>query len=88
MKPLIPNEQHRTRRIKARKQIAIPCGTFSTPLVLQRSGIGDPEKLKQVGVEPKVYLPGVGLNSQIVVLPSLSIVPSLAPEVTMITQVN
>lgn len=63
MKPLHPQEQRR-RQIKARKQIVISCGTLSTPLVLQRSGIGDAEKLKKVGIEPKVDLPGVGLNFQ------------------------
>ena len=63
MKPLHPQEQKK-RTIKARKQIVISCGTLSTPLVLQRSGIGNPEKLKAVGVEPKVDLPGVGLNFQ------------------------
>ncbi|KAI4128660.1 MAG: hypothetical protein LQ347_004075 [Umbilicaria vellea] len=37
---------------------------LSSPLVLQRSGIGDPEKLRKVGVKPLVDLPGVGLNFQ------------------------
>ena len=63
MKPLHPQEQ-RTRTIKARKHIVISCETLSTPLVLQRSGIGNPEKLKAVGVEPRVDLQGVGLNFQ------------------------
>lgn len=53
-----------TRIFKARKQIIVCGGTLSSPLILQRSGIGDPEKLKKVGVEPKVDLPGVGLNFQ------------------------
>lgn len=39
-------------------------GTLSSPLVLQRSGIGDPEKLRKVGVKPLGDLPGVGLNFQ------------------------
>lgn len=49
---------------KARKLIIVSCGTLSSPLVLQRSGVGDPEKLKKVGVKPVVELPGVGLNFQ------------------------
>jgi len=49
---------------KARKLIIVSCGTLSSPLVLQRSGIGDPEKLKKVGVKCVVDLPGVGLNFQ------------------------
>ena len=32
--------------------------------MLQRSGIGDPSKLRKAGVQPKVDLPGVGLNFQ------------------------
>ena len=54
----------KTRIFTARKQIIVCGGTLSSPLILQRSGIGDPEKLKKVGVEPIVDLPGVGLNFQ------------------------
>lgn len=63
MKPLHPQQQQ-SKIVRARKQIVVSCGTLSTPLVLQRSGIGDPKKLKDVGVEPVVDLPGVGLNFQ------------------------
>ena len=38
-KPLHPNE-HQGRTFKARKQIIISGGTLSSPLILQRSGIG------------------------------------------------
>ncbi|KAK6833190.1 alcohol oxidase [Apiospora arundinis] len=55
-KPLAPN-QLKTRTFRARKQIVVSGG-------YSRSGIGDPEKLKAAGVEPKVDLPGVGLNFQ------------------------
>jgi choline dehydrogenase-like flavoprotein len=48
-KPLTPDQDHGTI-IKVRKQIIVSCGTLSSPLVLQRSGVGDPEKLKAVGV--------------------------------------
>lgn len=63
MKPLDPNQLNE-KIIKARKQIVISCGTLSTPLVLQRSGIGDPQKLQKAGVKCQVDLPGVGLNFQ------------------------
>lgn len=53
-----------SRVIKARKQIIVSGGTLSSPLILQRSGIGDPEKLRKAGVKPLVDLPGVGLNFQ------------------------
>ncbi|KAI1254238.1 Alternative oxidase, mitochondrial precursor [Eutypa lata] len=62
-KPLHPN-QKKSRIFRARKQIVVSGGTLSSPLILQRSGIGDPAKLRAAGVEPKVNLPGVGLNFQ------------------------
>jgi len=62
-KPLSPS-QNQFRTYKARKQIIVSGGTLSSPLILQRSGIGDPEKLRKVGVKPLVDLPGVGLNFQ------------------------
>jgi alcohol oxidase len=62
-KPLTPG-QLTSRVIKARKQIIVSGGTLSSPLILQRSGIGDPEKLRKAGVKPLVDLPGVGLNFQ------------------------
>jgi alcohol oxidase len=61
-KPLHPNQRPRTFR--ARKQVVVSGGTLSSPLILQRSGIGDPQKLQKVGVKPIVDLPGVGLNFQ------------------------
>lgn len=63
-KPLSPGEKPATRIFKARKQIVVSGGTLSSPLILQRSGIGDPKKLEAVGVKPIVDLPGVGLNFQ------------------------
>jgi alcohol oxidase len=58
-----PKQQH-SRTFRARKMIVISGGTLSSPLILQRSGIGDPEKLQKAGVKPIVDLPGVGLNFQ------------------------
>lgn len=52
------------RVFRARKQIVVSGGTLSSPLILQRSGIGDPDKLRRAGVKPIVDLPGVGLNFQ------------------------
>ncbi|KAB8300503.1 hypothetical protein EYC80_000668 [Monilinia laxa] len=61
-KPLHVNQ--RPRVFRARKQIVVSGGTLSSPLILQRSGIGDPKKLQKAGVKPIVDLPGVGLNFQ------------------------
>lgn len=62
-KPLHPSEQ-KTRDYRARKWTIVSGGTLSSPLILQRSGIGDPQKLRKAGVKPIVDLPGVGLNFQ------------------------
>jgi len=62
-KPLSPSDR-KHQDYKARKWIIISGGTLSSPLILQRSGIGDPEKLRKAGVKPLVDLPGVGLNFQ------------------------
>ncbi|THX02681.1 alcohol oxidase p68 [Aureobasidium pullulans] len=62
-KPLTPG-QDQAKVYRARKQIVVSGGTLSSPLILQRSGIGDPEKLRAAGVKPLVDLPGVGLNFQ------------------------
>ncbi|CAI7576515.1 unnamed protein product [Penicillium glandicola] len=62
-KPLNGGEPVR-RIFRARKQIIISSGTMSSPLILQRSGFGDPEKLRRAGVKPLVNLPGVGRNFQ------------------------
>lgn len=56
--------QQQARTIRARKQIVVSGGTLSSPLILQRSGIGHPKKLEKAGVKCIVDLPGVGLNFQ------------------------
>ena len=42
--------------------LVLAAGAYGTPLILQRSGIGDPERLRAAGVEPVLDLPGVGAN--------------------------
>ncbi|HLL51474.1 MAG TPA: GMC family oxidoreductase N-terminal domain-containing protein, partial [Thermomicrobiales bacterium] len=37
-------------------------GTYGSPAILLRSGIGDPDELRQIGIEPTVELRGVGRN--------------------------
>ena len=62
-KPLAGHSPPR-KVFRARKQIIVSSGTLSSPLILQRSGIGDPEKLRGIGIKPLVDLPGVGRNFQ------------------------
>ena len=42
--------------------VVLAAGVYGTPTILQRSGIGDPEHLRGVGVTPVASLPMVGGN--------------------------
>ncbi len=53
------------RRHTVRADEVILCGgAFNSPQLLQLSGVGDPEHLASVGVDPIVELPGVGEHLQ------------------------
>ena len=53
------------RRHTLRAAEVILCGgAFNSPQLLQLSGVGDPEHLASVGVDPIVELPGVGEHLQ------------------------
>jgi choline dehydrogenase len=43
-------------------RFVIAAGTYGSPAVLLRSGIGDPEELRGLDIAPTVSLPGVGQN--------------------------
>jgi choline dehydrogenase len=42
--------------------LVLAAGAYGTPAILQRSGIGDPQRLRAVGIDTVVGLPGVGAN--------------------------
>lgn len=48
----------------ASKETIITAGTYASPAILMRSGIGPKAKLEEVGVPVQVDLPGVGENLQ------------------------
>ena len=50
--------------VKARKEIILSAGALSSPQILMLSGIGDPEELRKVGIDPIHMLPGVGRTMQ------------------------
>jgi choline dehydrogenase-like flavoprotein len=50
------------RTFHARKEIIISGGSYCSPAVLLRSGIGAKHELEKVGIQCKVDLPGVGKN--------------------------
>lgn len=53
-----------TRIVKARRMVVLSCGAMGTPLVLERSGVGDPDILSRASVPTVANLPSVGRNYQ------------------------
>jgi choline dehydrogenase len=53
-----------THSIAARREVIVSGGAVNSPHLLMLSGIGDPERLRAAGVEPRHDLPGVGANLQ------------------------
>ncbi len=51
-------------RIDVRRELILAGGAINSPVLLQRSGIGDPSTLAAAGVEPLVPLRDVGRNLQ------------------------
>lgn len=52
------------RTLHARREIIVAAGAVATPAILERSGIGDGERLQRLGIETVRHLPGVGANLQ------------------------
>lgn len=49
-------------RLAAREEVIISSGTYGSPTVLLRSGIGPRTELNALGISTKIDLPGVGKN--------------------------
>ncbi len=52
------------RLLRARAEVIISTGAVATPALLERSGIGDGERLRELGTDVVCHLPGVGENLQ------------------------
>lgn len=50
--------------VEAEAEVILCAGSYGSPQILQISGIGDPEHLRSIGVDPIVESPGVGQNLQ------------------------
>jgi len=50
--------------VTAKQSVVLSAGAIGTPQILQLSGLGPTELLKQHGIEPVIDLPGVGANLQ------------------------
>lgn len=53
-----------TSLIKANREIILSAGAINSPQILQQSGIGDPDHLRDIGVTPVLSRPAVGQNLQ------------------------
>ena len=51
-------------KIFAGKEVILSCGSINSPKLLLLSGIGEAQSLKELGIEVKHDLPGVGKNLQ------------------------
>jgi 4-pyridoxate dehydrogenase len=54
----------RLRRARAEREVLLAGGVFNSPQLLMLSGIGEAAHLREMGIEPRVDLPGVGRNLQ------------------------
>ncbi|KAI0294579.1 alcohol oxidase [Russula brevipes] len=59
-----PDGPAETRTVRGTRLVVISAGSFGTPGILERSGIGGTDVLDGVGVKQRVDLPGVGENYQ------------------------
>ncbi|KAG1748970.1 GMC oxidoreductase-domain-containing protein [Suillus paluster] len=59
-----PDADQSSSTVRASKLVVVSGGTFGSPGILERSGIGAEAVLKQCGIEQLVNLPGVGENFQ------------------------
>ena len=50
--------------VKAKTEVILAAGSFHSPQILQRSGVGPKKLLEEAKVEVKLDLPGVGMNLQ------------------------
>ena len=57
--------QHGERKTaRARREVILCGGAINSPQILELSGVGDGERLRELGVETAHHLPGVGENLQ------------------------
>lgn len=52
------------RQVRAKREVIVSAGSFSSPKVLMLSGVGPSEQLAKHGIDVKVESPGVGNNLQ------------------------
>jgi choline dehydrogenase len=50
------------REVRAGRSVVVSAGAFNSPQLLELSGIGQPERLRNLGIEVRHVLPGTGEN--------------------------
>ena len=55
-------QRGRDRQVTAAREVIVSGGTVNSPHLLHISGVGPAERLKEIGVEVRHDLPGVGMN--------------------------
>ena len=63
-KRFLPDADGETHTVRARRLVVLSAGSFGSPGILERSGIGAVDVLSKNGVEQVVDLPGVGEGYQ------------------------
>lgn len=58
----LQNASGETSHFKARKEVILSTGTYGTPAILLRSGIGPKVEVEKYGIKSQLDLPGVGKN--------------------------
>ena len=55
---------HNSKRkiVKARREVILSAGAFGSPQLLELAGIGQENRLKSLGITPRINLPAVGEN--------------------------
>ena len=59
-----PDGPTETRTVRGTKLVVLSAGSFGTPGILERSGIGAKSILEGVGVKQRIDLPSIGENYQ------------------------
>lgn len=60
--PAIPGSASNKLTIGAKKLVVLSAGAFGTPLILERSGVGNAAVLEKAGIPKVVDVPGVGMD--------------------------
>ncbi|KII85161.1 hypothetical protein PLICRDRAFT_116683 [Plicaturopsis crispa FD-325 SS-3] len=61
---LVPHADQTVHTALGKRLVVISAGTFGSPTILERSGIGAKDIVEKAGVKSRVDLPGVGENYQ------------------------